>query len=61
MVWDNYPNDFNIKIVSLLLLICNGCLLKRNYSIQGEDYKYDNKINGGHYGPLSDNYGTQQG
>ena len=44
------------KIVSRLLLICDGCLLRRNCSIQWGDYKYDNKINGGHYGPLSDNY-----
>ena len=35
------------KFVSRLLLICDGCLLIRNCSIQGEDYKYD-KINGEH-------------
>ena len=43
------------KIVSRLLLICDGCLLRRNCSIQWEDYKYD-KINEGHYGALSNNY-----
>ena len=35
------------KFVSRLLLICDGYLLIRNCSIQGEDYKYD-KINGEH-------------
>ena len=43
------------KIISRLLLIGDGYLLRRNCSIQWEDYKYDNKIHGGHYGLLSDN------
>ena len=54
--WDNYPNDFNISKNCISLIInLHGCLLLRNCSIQLEDCKYDNK-NGGHCGPLSDNY-----